>query len=209
MGMLEDAEDLAAHASAESGLDDRPHADPAVMAVCYCKLRLVPHRRRDARLVEDRLYFPRGAPPQERAFLQAHEVFHDLVRDERARAPRLWRISAAEEETVASRGGCALLLPSRAFLRDVRVEGVDLERLGALWTLASPWVLARRVAELRGAFAVRRRRGRGIDTAGAGDPRQLRLALDEAEEHGVAKGPGVCAVRIAPREVVGVLLETG
>ncbi len=111
-----------------------------------------------------------------------------------------------EEEIAASRGSCALLLPRRAFLRDVRRYGVDLVELGALWDLASPWVLARRIAELNDALAVRRRRGRGVEVAGNGDVRQLRLALDEAEAHGVAKGPGVCAIRIAPREVVGVLV---
>lgn len=203
MSILDDAEDLAAEASAESGLDDRPAADPCVLAVSYCGLRLVPSAGSGARLVEGRVYYPRAATDRERAFYVGHETMHDLIRWAR------WKVSPGDEEIAASRGACALILPRRAFLRDVRTEGVDLVTLGNLWPLASAWVLARRVAELRGALAVRRRKGRGVETAGAGDARQLSLALDEAEEHGVARAPGLCAVRVAERDVVGVLLETG
>lgn len=200
MGLLDDAEDLAAEATRKSGLDDRPIANPCVLAVCYLELRLIPRRRGGPRLEPGRIIYPADATEKARAFFVAHEAFHELIR--RAR----WRCSKDEEEIAASRGGCALQLPRAPFLRDVRKEGVDLDRLCSLWTLTTPWVVARRIAELQPALAVRRRRGRGLDSVGHGDPRQLRLALDEAEHVGRAIGPGVCAVRIAPREVVGVVL---
>jgi hypothetical protein len=194
----EEAEALAESASIESGLDDRPHADPAVMAVAYCGLRLVPVRGSSARLVEDRLYYPARVDPKHRAYLQAHEVGHDLIRYAG------WRLAPALEERMASRVGCAILLPRRAYLRDVRAVGSDLVQLGELWHLVTPWVLARRLCELHGAFAVRRRQGHSTETVGHGDPVELRGALDEAEHVGVARAPGVCAVRCAPREVVAV-----
>lgn len=164
LGIEDEAEALATDASEQSGLDDRPNADPAVMAVCYCGLRLVPHSSKAARLVGDQLFYPRGAAPTERAFLQAHEVGHDLVRHAG------WKLPPAVEEIAASRIGCAIILPRRAFLRDVREGGADIRELLRLWPLASPWIVARRLCELvEGAAAaqfspcgkVRRRIGDG------------------------------------------------
>ncbi len=85
VGYLDDAEDLAAHTSQASGADDRPHADPGVIAVGYCELRLTPGDGRGARLVGDRIVYPRAASPQAAAFWQGHELFHFLIRHERAR----------------------------------------------------------------------------------------------------------------------------
>lgn len=197
----DDCEALAQQASEDSGLSDRPDADPAVMAVGYCGLRLVPCHGSRARLVEDRLYYPAHVDPQHRAYLQAHEVGHDIIRYAG------WRLDRPTEELCASRIGCAILLPRRAFVRDMRDIGADLPALAALWTLATPWVIARRMAEVRHGSVAARRRGRATETAGAGDAARLDDALEEAARVGIARGPGVCAVRVAPRDVVGVLLS--
>lgn len=69
--MMEEAEALAREASEESGLDDRPNADPLVLAVCYLGLRLVPHRGRGARLEPDAIFYPARASDRDAAYLVA------------------------------------------------------------------------------------------------------------------------------------------
>jgi hypothetical protein len=150
-----ECESLAEIACAESGLDDRPRCDPRTLAVSYCGLTLAPWGRARARLVDGIVWYPAAASEDAQAYLVAHEVGHDLI----AHAGAL----PADEELAASRVGCALLLPRRPYLRDLRARGWDVPALRALWPLASPWIHARRIAEvIDGAVASRWRRGRLI-----------------------------------------------
>lgn len=55
MTLDDEAEAIAAEASDESGLNDRPIADPLVLAVCYLEKQLVPQRARRSRWVENRI----------------------------------------------------------------------------------------------------------------------------------------------------------
>lgn len=131
---------MARQATVESGLDDRPRCDPRVLAVSYLGLRLMPWPRAHPRLVEGVVWYPAEAPPDAQAYYVAHECGHELMRGERLRGERL--------ERVCSRIGCALLLPRRAFLRDVRRVGADVASLCELWPLASAEVVRRRLGEL-------------------------------------------------------------
>lgn len=140
--MLEAAEGIAAGVSSASGLDDRPNCDPAVIAVAYLDLHLVPQRGRGSRLDRDRIFYPARASACDAAYFIAHELGHWLARDARM------QLSRPEEEVVASRIGCALLLPRIAFLRDARATGGDVEQLVRLWPLTTPTIVRRRIAEL-------------------------------------------------------------
>lgn len=148
----DEAEEVARQASVESGLDDRPRCDPRTLAISYLGLTLIPWPRVRARLDGGVLWYPAEVDEQAQAYLVAHECGHDLVRGERLEGQHL--------ERVCSRIGCALILPRRAFLRDLRMHGPDLDALAALWPLASRWVIARRVAEVACYHAHRDRRGR-------------------------------------------------
>lgn len=138
-----EAEAIAAQASSESGLDDRPHADPLVLAAAYLQLRLMPRRGRCSRLLDGVIVYPAHADEQARAYFVAHECGHFLVRDVGL------RVAEHEEEMLASRIGCALILPRRAFLRDARRCDEDVDQLRALWPLATAKIIRRRLAELR------------------------------------------------------------
>lgn len=143
----DEAEAIARHASEESGLDDRPNADPLVLAVCYLDLRLVPRRGRGARLTDRSIIYPAAADERSAAYFVAHECGHALVR--RARL----RLSFDEEERAASRIGCALLLPRRAFERDARATNALVRELVQLWPLATPTIVRRRLLECAFDFA--------------------------------------------------------
>lgn len=147
----DEAEDVARQHIAESGLDDRPDCDPRVFAASYLGLRLASWGRFGAALVDGVVWYPAWAPDDAQAYLVAHECGHELVRDQRLEGDCL--------ERVCSRVGVALLLPRRAFLRDLRAHGPDLAALRALWPLASEWVIARRIAEVASYTARRDRRG--------------------------------------------------
>jgi hypothetical protein len=134
------AEDLAWAASEESGLTDRPDADPRVLAVCYLGLRLCPRPRAEARLVGSRIIYPAEADEQGACYFVSHEVGHEIAIA--AECP------AAAEERVASRIGVAIMLPRPAYRRDLAAVGWDLAALCRLWPLASPWIHARRIAEV-------------------------------------------------------------
>lgn len=138
----DEAEDIARQHIAESGLDDRPRCDPRVFAASYLGLRLASWGRRSAALVGDVVWYPAWAPDDAQAYFVAHECGHELVRGE--------RLEGAHLERACSRVGVALILPRRAFLRDVRAVGRDLDALRALWPLASRVVIARRLHELLG-----------------------------------------------------------
>lgn len=148
----DEAEDVARQHIAESGLDDRPRCDPRVFAASYLGLRLAPIRGSRPRLVDGVIWYPSEVSEDAQAYLVAHECGHELVRAERLEGEHL--------ERVCSRVGVALLLPRRAFLRDLRAHGPDLAALRALWPLASEWVIARRIAEVASYTARRDRRGR-------------------------------------------------
>ncbi len=151
--MTEDeAEEVARQASEESGLDDRPRCDPRVLAAGYLGLELLPWPRTPPRLVDGVIWYPSEAREDAIAYYVAHECGHELVRGERLEGDLL--------ERVCSRIGVALLLPRRAFLRDLHACGPDVHALRALWPLASAWVIARRIAELGSYRAERDRWGR-------------------------------------------------
>lgn len=143
----DDCEALALEVSRECGLDDRPDADPCVIAVAWAGLELRPEPHSKPHLADGVIVYPAGAPPESVAYFVAHELGHDVLRWAGARLDRV------HEERAASRIGSALLLPRRAFLRDVRATGADLRALRSMWPLATAWVLARRVCEVMPASA--------------------------------------------------------
>lgn len=136
----DEAEEVARQATVESGLDDRPRCDPRTLAVSYLGLRLAPLPGMRPRLESGIVWYPSDAPPDAIAYYVAHECGHELVRTERLRGDVL--------ERVCSRIGCALLLPRRAFVRDVRATRGDVDALRALWPLASREVIRRRLREV-------------------------------------------------------------
>jgi hypothetical protein len=142
MDLGELSEAIAAEASEASGLDDRPNADPSVLAVAYLGLRLVPSRTVGPCLIEDRVYYPRRSSETSIAWYTAHECGHVLARLAKA------RLSHDDEEIVASRIGVALILPRRAILRDVRQGVRVVADLVALWPLATTRIMRRRLVEL-------------------------------------------------------------
>lgn len=139
--MTEDeAEEVARQAVMGSGLDDRPRCDPRVLAASYLGLRLCPWPRRTAALLGEVVWYPAAASDQAQAYLVAHECGHELVRGERIEGQLL--------ERVCSRIGVALMLPRRAFARDARALGGNVDALRALWPLATETVIRRRLVEL-------------------------------------------------------------
>jgi hypothetical protein len=159
----DDAEQIATQASAESGLDDRPRCDPRLVAVGYLGLRLRPLPKAHARLDRGVIVYDSEAPPETIAYMISHECGHALI------AEAGYRLTPALEEQAASRVGCALLLPRRAYLRDVYQCCGDMPTLRELWPLASAWVLARRMAEVcEDVISSRWRRGRLVDRTCAG-----------------------------------------
>lgn len=148
----DECEEIARRASAESTLDDRPKANPRLLAAGYLRLRLRPRIGAHAHLRRDVIIFDPTEPPDALAYLIAHECGHWLLHDEG------WvNLERSTEERAASRIAAALLLPRRAYLRDLRRVGWNIADLHRLWPLASPWIHARRIAELAsdGAIASR------------------------------------------------------
>lgn len=133
---------LAWSASTDSGLDDRPRCSPAVLAVGYFGLTLAPWPRARARLVDDVIWYPSDETEDAKAFLIGHELAHHMVREAGI------RIEGDELERACSTIAATLLLPDRAYRRDVDALGWDLDTLRRLWPLASPWIHARRIAEV-------------------------------------------------------------
>ena len=164
----DDAEAIAWRASSESGLDDRPDCDPCVLAAAYLEMELAPVQGATPHINGRRIIYPAGEPPDAVAYYVGHEVGHVLVREE---YPGL---DGEVEEQAASRVGVALVLPRRAYLRDLGTVGWDLDALRLLWPLASLWIHARRIAEVTsGAIASRWTRTRCVDrviTEGIGEP---------------------------------------
>lgn len=150
---------LAWAASVESGLDDRPRADPAVLAAGYYGLTLAPWPRAHARLVDGVIWYPSNETPDAQAFLIGHEVSHHIV--DLAGI----RLVGDELERACSTIATTLLLPDRAYRRDVAAVGWDICTLRKMWPLASPWIHARRIAEICccGAIASRWHRGGRIE----------------------------------------------
>jgi hypothetical protein len=168
----DDCEQLALEAHRESGLDDRPFADPCVMAVSWAGLRLRPEPHGRPHIADGVIVYPASASPPAVAYFVAHELGHDLLRWAGA------KLDAGAEERAASRIGSALMLPRRGFLRDLHATGGDLGALRLLWPLATPWVLARRATEvLPASAAVFAASGRCLRRVGA-----AALSLDDARE---------------------------
>lgn len=146
----DECEEIARRASRESTLDERDRVDPRLLAVGYLRLRLRPRRGAHARLQRDVIVYDPDEPPDARSYRIAHECGHWLLRDEG------WTLDRATEERAASRIAAALLLPRRAYLRDLGRTGWDLDALHELWPLASRWIHARRITEVaEGAVASR------------------------------------------------------
>lgn len=156
-----DLEGLAIEACEESGLDDRPRCDPRTMAASYLQLTLAPWPGTSPRLVRGVLWYPSDVPEDAQAYYVAHEVGHALLGSPHG-------LGEVEIERGASRIGSAILLPRRAYLRDLSAVGRDLDALCALWPLASAWVQARRITEvLRDVAASRWLGGRLVSHTGA------------------------------------------
>jgi hypothetical protein len=139
----DDCEALAQRVIDESGLDDRPNADPRILATAWAELELRPEPHCKPHIADGVIHYPAGAELSAVGYFVAHEMGHDILRWAGERLPY------EEEERAASRIGSALLLPRRAFLRDLDAHAWDLAALRDLWPLASLWVLARRTHELR------------------------------------------------------------
>jgi hypothetical protein len=184
----DDAELIAWEACRESNLDDRPRCDPLVMAACYLQLRLCPVPRAEPRIVGDRLIYPGDAEPTAIAYFVGHEVGHELALDA--------GVPPHSEERLASRIGVAVLLPRVRYRRDLHQVGWDLDALGEMWPLASPWVHARRIAEITVDGAVASRWSRSgqcrdrIATDGASIPPNV-TALERALARAALSGERV------------------
>lgn len=136
---LGEIEGIAQAALDESGLGDRPHADPCILAVAWGGLRLRPVAGAKPHLDGDVIVYPARANDQARAYFVGHELGHAMLS---------WagvRLSRDDEERAASRIACAIILPRRPLLRDA-AAGIDL---AAAWPLATAKMLRRRLVEVR------------------------------------------------------------
>lgn len=186
----EAAEHLAWQTSQASGFDDRPRCDPRKIAVNYCELTLAPWPKTKPRLVDGVIWYPSDAPENAQAYYVAHEVGHDVI------AHAGYKLDRETEERAASRIAVGLLLPRPRYLRDLHEHGWDLEVLRTLWPLASPWVHARRIAEVTSSGAVASRWSR----RGCVD----RIATDD-----VPRGVTVLERTLARAALAGGPLEAG
>lgn len=137
----DDCEALALGVIRETGLDDRPHADPRIIAVAWAGLELRPEPFARPHIADGVIVVPAGISDVAEAYFVGHELGHEILR---------WsgyRLGREDEERAASRVASALLLPARSFRRDLRA-GCDIAQLRQLWPLASPWTIARRIVEL-------------------------------------------------------------
>ena len=137
----DDCEALAQSALDESGLNDRPNVDPLVLAVAWGGLRVRPEPHCTPHLIDGVIVYRAGASDDAIAWAAAHELSHAMIE---------WagvKLERSHEERCANRIASALLLPRRPFLRDLACG--DLDHVASLWPLATPWVLARRITEVR------------------------------------------------------------
>lgn len=190
----DETEHIAETASNESGLTDRPRADPRTMAVSYCGLRLAPWVKARPKLVDGVIWYPANAAEASIAWYCGHEVGHDLLDYAGV------RLRGARLERAASRIGVAVTLPRRAYLRDVAAEGWNLDALTTLWPLASRWVHARRIVDLYrdGAIASRWRRGKieRVVTDGIEVPDKPCRTELELAQHAMAGNVAMCRDRL-------------
>lgn len=190
----DETEHIAETASNESGLTDRPKADPRSMAVNYCQLQLAPWGRTKPRLQNGVIWYPANAPEVSVVWWVGHEVGHRLLDDAGA------RLDGARLERAASRIGGAITLPRRAYLRDFMVTGWNLDALMDLWPLASRWVHARRIVDLYrdGAIASRWRRGKveRVSTDGITVPEKPCRTERELARHAMAGNVAACRDRL-------------
>jgi hypothetical protein len=187
-----EAEYLAGVASSESGLDGRG-CDPRTLAVSYCGLTLAPWPRARPRLSAGVIHYPSNASEDAQAFYVAHEIGHDLI------AAAGVDLAGDALERACSRIAAALILPRRAYGRDVAKCGWDVCALRKLWPLASPWIHARRLAEIDGAAIASRWRSRRKvervacdDVAISAAPTATERALARSAFHGNASPDSCC-----------------
>lgn len=136
---VREIEGVAQAALDESGLGDRPNADPCVLAVAWGGLRLRPMSGAKPHLDGDVIIYPSRANDQSRAYFVGHELGHAML---------AWagvRLTREAEERAASWIACAIILPRVPLLRDV-AAGIDL---AAAWPLATPKIMRRRILEVR------------------------------------------------------------
>jgi Zn-dependent peptidase ImmA (M78 family) len=135
----EECEGIAQAALDESGLGDRPNVDTRVLAVAWGRLRLRPAHGVRPHLDGDVIVYPANAPELAQVYYVGHELGHAMVR---------WaglRLGRDAEERAASYIACAVILPRRPLLRDMRAE-IDL---ATARPLATPRILRRRIEEVR------------------------------------------------------------
>lgn len=176
----EQCEALAWRESVASRLDDRPRCDPLVFAVSYLERELEPRPWTEPHTIDRRIVYPADETDEAIAYFVAHECGHILANE-------AWpHLDAPSEENAASRIGVALLLPRAPYRRDLDAVGWQLQALRELWPLASPWILARRIAEVArdGAVASRWSRRSCLD----------RIASDGLH---IGEGPSPIEARIA------------
>ncbi len=137
----EEWEGIAGDILGETGCDDPP-VDAFVLAGC-CSLKVYPWARDYAQLDGNVIHYPAKGRPVRQHGLIAHEVGHWALKRARAR----------NSEPGARYLAGALMLPRRAFDRDLRTIGWDLAPLRARHVNASAEMIARRITQLRDAVA--------------------------------------------------------
>jgi len=126
----------------ETGLDDPPQ--DAFALAHACGLQLVAGGRQHGCLGADgRLHYPGSVRRTRQHGVISHELGHWALR---------WA-GEADGEVAASYVGGALMLPRRAFDRDLATTGWDLEQLRAKHINCSAEMIARRLVQLRDAVA--------------------------------------------------------
>ena len=137
----EECEGIAQSILDDAGVDDQ-RSDPAVLAVAWACLQLCPEPGAKPHIRDGEIVYPASASVDATAFFIGHELAHDAL------AYYGVRLEREEEERAASRIACCLILPRRAFSRSSLRCDHNIATLRELWPRASPWIIARRIAEL-------------------------------------------------------------
>lgn len=126
--------------------EDRDVFDPPIIAVGYLCLTLSPRDLLPESAWIDfeagRITYSKHTEKRRRSWIIGHETGHALIRLDG------WRITRADEERAADRIADALMLPARRFIADAKRLGRDVAALVALWPLATPELVERRLGQL-------------------------------------------------------------